>query len=51
MLQSHRQNVGQNHDVRIPNRLLENVVQLRYLGMTVINQNLIQKEIMRLEFW
>jgi hypothetical protein len=45
---SHHQNVGQNHDIKIGNRSFENVAQLKYLGMTVINhQNLIQDEIKR----
>jgi hypothetical protein len=41
MLLSHHQNVGQNWDLRIANRLFENVSQFKYLGTTVINQNLI----------
>jgi ribosomal protein S2 len=45
MLLSHHQNVGQNHDIKIANRCFENVVQFRYLGTTVTNQNLIQEEI------
>jgi hypothetical protein len=42
---SHHQNVGQNRDIKIANRLFENVSQFKYLGMTVTNQNLIQQEI------
>jgi hypothetical protein len=41
----HHQNAGQNHDIKIANRSFENVVQFRYLGTEVMNQNLIQKEI------
>jgi ribosomal protein S2 len=39
------QNAGQNHDIKIANRCFENVVQFRYLGTTIRNQNLIQEEI------
>jgi hypothetical protein len=45
MLLSRHQNVGQNQDIKIANRLFENVSQCKYLGMTVTNQNLIQEEI------
>jgi hypothetical protein len=44
MLLSHHWNARQNHDI---NRCFENVAQFRYLGMTVINQNMIQEEIKR----
>jgi hypothetical protein len=44
---SHHQNSEQNHDIKIPNRCLENVAQLKYLGTTVTNQNLMQEEIKR----
>jgi hypothetical protein len=47
MLLSHHQNAGQNHDLKVPNRSSENVSQLKYLGKTVTNQNLIQEEIKR----
>jgi hypothetical protein len=47
MLLSHQQNVGQNQDIKIANRSFENVSQFRYLGTTVTNQSLIQKEIKR----
>jgi hypothetical protein len=46
-LLSVRQNVGQNRDIKIANRLFENVSQLKYLGTTVRNQNLFQEEIKR----
>jgi hypothetical protein len=42
MLLSRHQNVGQNWDIKIANRLFENVSWFKYLGMTVTNQNLIQ---------
>jgi hypothetical protein len=45
MLLSRHQNVGQNRDINIENRLFENVLKLKYLGTTVTNQNLIQEEI------
>jgi hypothetical protein len=43
MLLSRHQNAGQNRDTKIANKSFENVSQLKYLGMTVINQNLIQE--------
>jgi hypothetical protein len=45
---SRHQNAGQNRNIKVANRLLENVSQFKYLGTTVTNQNLIQEEI---EFW
>jgi hypothetical protein len=45
MLLSHHQNEGRNRDIKVANRSFENVSQLKYLGVTAINQNLIQKEI------
>jgi hypothetical protein len=47
MLLSRYQNAGQNHDIKIANRYLENVTQFKYLGTTVTNQNWIQEEITR----
>jgi hypothetical protein len=47
MLLSRHQNVGQNRDIKIANRSIENVPQFKYLGMAVTNQNLIQEEIKR----
>jgi hypothetical protein len=44
MLLSHQQNVGQNRDIQIANRLFENVSQFKYVGMTVTNENLILEE-------
>jgi hypothetical protein len=46
MLLSHHQNV-QNRDIQIPNRYSENVAQLKYFGMAVTNQDLIQEKIKR----
>jgi hypothetical protein len=45
MLVSRDQNAGQNRDMKIGNRLFENVSQFKYLGTTVTNQNLIQEDI------
>jgi hypothetical protein len=47
MLLSHHQNAGRNHDVKIADGQFENAVQLKYFGMTVTNQNLIQWQIKR----
>jgi hypothetical protein len=47
MLLSRHWNAGQNWDVEIANRSFKNVSQLKYLGTTVTNQNLIQEEIKR----
>jgi hypothetical protein len=45
MLLSHHQNAGKTHDIKIANRFFENVAELRYLGMTITNESLIQEEI------
>jgi hypothetical protein len=47
MLPSHRQNSGQNHDVKIANRSFENVAPSKYLGTAITDQNLIQDEVKR----
>jgi hypothetical protein len=47
MLLSRHQNVGQNWNIKIANRLFESVSQFKYLGTTVTNQNLTQEEIRR----
>jgi hypothetical protein len=47
MLLSRQQNVDQNRDMKIADRLFENVSQFKYLGTTVTNQNLIQEDIKR----
>jgi hypothetical protein len=44
MLLPRRQNAGQNHDIKIA-EIVENVAQIRYLGTTITNQNLIEDEI------
>jgi hypothetical protein len=44
---SRHQNVDQNRDKKITNRSFENVSQLKYLGTTVTNQNMIQEEVKR----
>jgi hypothetical protein len=33
------------HDMKLKNTSFKNVSQLKYLGMTVTNQNMIQEEI------
>jgi hypothetical protein len=48
MLLSRHQNAGQNHNIKIGDRSFENGAQFKYLGTTVTNQNLIGKEIKRL---
>jgi hypothetical protein len=48
MLTSCDQNANQNRDIKIGNRSFENVLQFKYLGITVTNQNLIQEEIKRI---
>jgi hypothetical protein len=47
MLLSHHRNARQNHVINMANTYFENVAQFIYLGTTVTNQNLIQKEIKR----
>jgi hypothetical protein len=44
MLLSCHQNAGQHWDIETANRLFENVSQMKYLIMTVTNQNYIQEE-------
>jgi sorting nexin-29 len=45
MLVSQDQTTGQNQVIKVGNSSFENVSQFKYLGTTVTNQNLIQKEI------
>jgi hypothetical protein len=40
-----QQNAEKNRDIKIPNRSFENVAQLKYMGTTVTNPNLILEEI------
>jgi hypothetical protein len=47
MLVSRDQNAGQNREIKIGNRSLENVSQFKYLGTTVTNKNVIPEEIRR----
>jgi hypothetical protein len=47
MLLSRQKNVAQNRDIKIANRPFKNVSQIKYLGTTVTNRNLIQEEIKR----
>jgi hypothetical protein len=44
---SQDQNAGQNQEIKVGNRSFEKVLQFKYLGTTVTNQNLIQEEIKR----
>jgi hypothetical protein len=44
---SRHKNAGQNNDIKIGHRWFENVAQLKYLGTTITNRNLIQEEIKR----
>ena len=39
------QNAGQSHSLKTDNRSFERVEELKYLGLTLINQNSIQEEI------
>jgi cobalamin biosynthesis protein CbiD len=45
MLLSDHHNVQQDLDIQTGNQSFENVAQLKYLGRTITNQNLIQKQI------
>jgi hypothetical protein len=45
MLLFRHQNAEQSHDIKIANRSFENVAQLKCLGMTATDQNLIHEEI------
>jgi hypothetical protein len=47
ILVSRYQSAGHNREMKIGNRPFENMSQLKYLGTTVTNQNLIQEEIKR----
>jgi hypothetical protein len=45
MLMPHRQNAGQNRNVKIGNRSFENVAKFKYLEMTIRSENVVAKEI------
>jgi hypothetical protein len=47
MLLSCHQKTGQNHNIKIANGSFQNLEQLKYLGMNVTHQNLIQEEFKR----
>jgi hypothetical protein len=47
MLLSHHQNARQNHAIKTANISFENMAQIKYLRMSVTDQNLIQEEIKR----
>jgi hypothetical protein len=41
----HQESVAQNHKVMIVNKFFGNVAKLKYLGMTLTNDNYIHEEI------
>jgi len=45
MVMSRDQNAGRNHSLRIDNSTFERVVEFKYLGTTLTNQNSIPEEI------
>jgi hypothetical protein len=45
MLMSHYEKAGQERNIKIVNRSFEDVVQFRYLGTTLADQNFMHKEI------
>jgi hypothetical protein len=47
MLVSYCQNADKNWDLKIANRSFENVLQFKYFGSTVTNQNLIREGVKR----
>jgi hypothetical protein len=47
MIMSHHPKSGQNQNVRTVNESFENVAKLKYIGMTLTNQNGIHDEIKR----
>jgi hypothetical protein len=42
---SHHQTTRQNHCTKVANKSLENMAKLKFLGMTVMTQNSMHKEI------
>ena len=45
MVMSREQTVGLNHTLKVVNSSIERVEEFKYLGITLTNQNSIQKEI------
>jgi hypothetical protein len=45
MVKSRDQNAGQNHNLKMANKVCERVEQFIYLATTVTNQNSIQEQI------
>jgi hypothetical protein len=45
MLLSRQRNRGQNHNMNTMYRSYENVAQLKYLGRTITNKNVIREKI------
>jgi hypothetical protein len=39
MFMSHELNAGQNHNIKIANKLFENVTKFKYLGIVVTNED------------
>jgi hypothetical protein len=44
-MMSHYQNVGQKHSIKLGNRSFEDVAKLKYLRITLTDQNCTHKEI------
>jgi hypothetical protein len=42
---SRQQNAKQNHNIKDAKKLFQNVAKLQYLGLTLTNQNCIQKKL------
>ena len=52
MVMSREQTAGLSHTLKVDNSSIERVEEFKYLGMTLTNQNSIQKEIKsRLKLW